>query len=631
MNAPFGEPIQSYTYLDEFGLPLHEVLRYSPKTFRQRQVDGYGGHTWGLLGARRVPYNLPAIMDAHDKRRAIVLVEGEKDADALIAAGFVATTNCGGAAWKWTPEFLEHFRGAVRIVVIADSDAPGRKAAQERAQALSALCDDVRVLDLAPDRADGFDVSDWLATGKSARDLQRLMKDAPRCEHVATVSSELDQGTDSAPENWRSRIESASRIALEPPDVIIEDIQGLLPAEDAPGMIYGPPAAMKSWIAMHMCDTAVTGEPFLGRFAVRQRPRAVYVNLDAGAKTFRNRMRRVSDSPGFDCISLASAEFDLSVLREILTEYAGGFVAIDCLSAIYNPDHIKDPAFAMREFIDGVRADYAKFGCGGVIIDHPHRPKERGELGDYHGSVQKEAAFRTMWSVAAETAEPSQTSRRTKISCRKLSEGQPFAPVHVTIEFADERVTFTSGIPDPTLGQDGMERRLIEWAKRQSEAFSRNSATLANQGNNAEKRAAFERLVDCKTFVPTGARRGGAPLFAHADSTSPTQRAMLGEVGEVDRNAPRLYNGARLGEVGKATTSGPQKPLRPLPTPYGVGMVGEVVGELSEAPEPEATGTSPTDHIDHDVDDDGKLVDPSPLSEFAEISARRSNRVEDIG
>jgi hypothetical protein len=319
------------------------------------------------------------------------------------------------------------------------------------------------------------------------------------------------------------RIKSASIVALEPPDPIDYDVATILPAEDAPGLIFGPPASLKSWLALKLCDAIVRGEPFLG-YETRQRPSALYVNLDAGAKTFANRVRSISDAPGFDFVSLSASEFNAGVLRALIDRYRGGFIVLDCLSSIYNPDTKNDPAYAMRSFVDGLRAVFAEFGCGGVVIDHPHRPKERGELGDYHGSIQKEAAFRTMWAVAAEPAGDEPGPRRTRIVCRKLSEGQPFAPIDVEIDFTGPRISVQrADEARPATQTTALEAKILEWAAAQTTAFTQRTVTDKVQGRARDLRNAFDSLVAAGTIVPTGKKRGSGDLFRVADTASGTQ------------------------------------------------------------------------------------------------------------
>lgn len=317
-------------------------------------------------------------------------------------------------------------------------------------------------------------------------------------------------------------IESAAVVALQPAEVIEYDIFGIAPATDAPVLMYGPPASLKSWLALAICDAVVRGEPFLD-LATRQRTSALYLNLDAGAITFRNRVRSISDAPRFDFVSLSASEYSHDLLRSLLADYRGGFVVIDCLSSIYNPDTKSDPAFAMRAFVDGLRAVFAEFDCGGLIIDHPHRPKERGELGDYHGSIQKEAAFRTMWSIAAEPPENGSTTRRTKIICRKLSEGAPFSPIEVDIEFGSRVIVRRADAISVASRTTLVESKILEWAATQTDQFSRRSVVEKVRGQRAGLiRDAFDDLVTAGKIIATGKKRGNGDLYRLSESGSGT-------------------------------------------------------------------------------------------------------------
>jgi len=344
----------------------------------------------------------------------------------------------------------------------------------------------------------------------------------------------LEQYHSSTDETWRSGIRNVAAIASAPPEVIEYDVEGLLPSDDAPALMFGAPGSFKSWIALHACDAVVTGKPLFGKFQVRQRERAVYVNLDAGAKTFAQRVRRVSSSAAIDIVNISSADFSFAILCEILKAYPRAFVVFDCFSDMYRPDRNNDPAIAMRDFTTGLRAEFARYQCGGLVIDHPHRPKERGELGDYHGSIQKEAAFRTMWSVVAEPAEK-KFPRRVKILCRKLSEGEPFAPVMVAVDFSTERIAFSGIDHDPAAVLEQTESRLIAWSLIQAEAFSKNECQKAiDGGRNSDKRNAFDRLIRRGVFVESGGKRGGAPTFVHSTKTSPVLQGELGRSGRTE-------------------------------------------------------------------------------------------------
>ena len=187
-------PVATYTYRDEAGAAVYETVRYEPKAFRQRVPLGNGSYKWEVNGIRRVPYHLPDIV-ARMPHETVFVVEGEKDVEALRRLGFCATTNAGGANWKWTTEFAEFFRGAKRLVLLPDCDEggeakgprKGREAALERAEILRRVCADVRLVDVDPNRHDGYDISDWLADGHDEEDLKALVEAAQPLPSVETT------------------------------------------------------------------------------------------------------------------------------------------------------------------------------------------------------------------------------------------------------------------------------------------------------------------------------------------------------------------------------------------------------------------------------------------------------------
>jgi DNA primase len=108
-----------------------------------------------------LPYNLPAIVAAGKTGRTGILVEGEGDADALTAIGFTSCTNPYGVDFQYPMNWHRYFDAVPRWIVVCDSDAPGRKAAAERALFIGPSA---TIVDLFPDDTSekhGRDVSDW--------------------------------------------------------------------------------------------------------------------------------------------------------------------------------------------------------------------------------------------------------------------------------------------------------------------------------------------------------------------------------------------------------------------------------------------------------------------------------------
>ena len=94
-----GKIVATYDYTDNKGDLLYQVLRYEPKTFRQRRPDGKGGWIKNVEGCGRVLYRLPELLKYPDA--GVFVCEGEKDADRVASLDHCATTvACGVLGWK---------------------------------------------------------------------------------------------------------------------------------------------------------------------------------------------------------------------------------------------------------------------------------------------------------------------------------------------------------------------------------------------------------------------------------------------------------------------------------------------------------------------------------------------------
>jgi P4 family phage/plasmid primase-like protien len=180
---------KTYDYPDATGNLLFQVVRFDPKGFRQRRPDGNGGWIWKMTGVQRVLYRLPAVIEAVKAGQVIFLVEGEKDADALVSIGLCGTCNPGGAG-KWLPQYTETLTGA-HVVIIADRDDPGRKHAALVAAELHGKATSLKALEL-PDHGDQKikDAADWLAAGGTAEELKAIVEAAPVWSPPATPTNE---------------------------------------------------------------------------------------------------------------------------------------------------------------------------------------------------------------------------------------------------------------------------------------------------------------------------------------------------------------------------------------------------------------------------------------------------------
>ncbi|OXE37498.1 MAG: hypothetical protein CGW95_01220 [Phenylobacterium zucineum] len=162
--------VATYDYADpETGEVRLQVVRYEPKTFRQRRPDGKGGWTWSVPASERILFNLPAVVQNAGK--AVCIVEGEKDVQSLASIGIVATCNPGGAG-KWQSNYTDALAGR-DVLILPDNDEPGEQHAETVARALYGRAKSIRIIRL-PGLAPKGDVSDWIAAGGTRDDLVRL-------------------------------------------------------------------------------------------------------------------------------------------------------------------------------------------------------------------------------------------------------------------------------------------------------------------------------------------------------------------------------------------------------------------------------------------------------------------------
>jgi hypothetical protein len=176
-RAPKSRPIASFDYQDSNGTLLYQVLRFTPKNFRQRRPDGNGGYIWKLTD-RRVLYRWPELRRFPDA--TIFVTEGEKDADRLWSIDQCATTVAAG---KWTDECVQALVGR-DIIILQDNDDAGRTKALEAANLLHGVANTVRVV-LLPRLPERGDVSDWLDVGHSKEELIDTCLNAPLWEPQA--------------------------------------------------------------------------------------------------------------------------------------------------------------------------------------------------------------------------------------------------------------------------------------------------------------------------------------------------------------------------------------------------------------------------------------------------------------
>ena len=154
----------TYNYYDENGDLLYKKVRrdYIDKS-KKIYFEKANGEK-NMQGVKRVLYNLPQVINA-DK---VYIVEGEKCADAVIKAGFVATTLDGGAKSPWRKHYNRYLQDK-EIIILPDNDEAG----MQYARTIATHLQHSKIIKL-PDLQPKEDVYDWLMSGHTIAEIDSL-------------------------------------------------------------------------------------------------------------------------------------------------------------------------------------------------------------------------------------------------------------------------------------------------------------------------------------------------------------------------------------------------------------------------------------------------------------------------
>lgn len=215
-SQALGTPVATYDYQDAAGKLVMQVLRYKPKTFRQRRpLDS--GWIFNIKGVKPVPYHLPELLGS-SKDEPVFIVEGEKDVDRMLAIKALATCNAGGAG-KWQDEHSAYLKGR-DVILLADNDEAGRKHVLDVAEKLKGVAKSIVTLHL-PGLPEKGDLSDWLDSGGTMKELMTLVEQArssaiKQVGQMKLVNTTTSGGNAEAPSC--SELDLSDRLAAESRD-----------------------------------------------------------------------------------------------------------------------------------------------------------------------------------------------------------------------------------------------------------------------------------------------------------------------------------------------------------------------------------------------------------------------------
>lgn len=372
MGTPYVEA--SYAYTDAAGDLLWTVERWAnPKDFRVRP---------GLPPSTdRVLYAMPWIDHARRTNTPVYVVEGEKDADAILALGIPATTNVGGAGrGKWLSQYSRMLNG-LHCIVVADDDEPGRRHARMVADSLEGEA--ASVTRLMPRQ--GKDVSDHLAAGLGLDELLPL--------------PELDTGA----------------TLLNPADIPITPVEWVWPGYVPRGaltIIDGDPGDGKSVLTLDLAARWSTGalmpdgSPNPGPMHVvlvsaEDDPMVIAMRLRAAGAELSRLHMLVSVRTALGDVRPFDLAVDLPLLEDVLRQTKAGVVVMDPLMAFmseaidtYKDHHVRR---VLHPYIELVR----EYGSALLCVRHLTKGGTKA-LYRGGGSIAFVGAARSAFLVARE-------------------------------------------------------------------------------------------------------------------------------------------------------------------------------------------------------------------------------------
>lgn len=352
-----------YRYTDEAGKTLFEVVRFDPKTFRQRHPDGKGGHVYSMSNVRLVPYNLPAII-AND---TAYICEGEKDADNLAKLGLVATTNPQGAG-KWREEFGQYFTGK-DVVVLCDNDEPGKKHGHDVARKLNGSAKSIKVVEQLPGVPLKGDVSGWLTLpGNTKEKLLEIIENTP-----AWVLSKNECG------KYHIKITTIDdMLQYEPPKYLIKPFL----YKHTLNLLQSLPGTGKSVLTLSFADALTSNKPLWGNYDCTERGKVLIVDEENPGSIHRDRLEKmgIDKDVQIHFIHYQGVKIDNPGWLESLIKfiYEGKYVLVvfDALIRLHSGK--ENDSDEMSKVMRGFR-EIVRRGNTTVLIIHHERKSRDGE------------------------------------------------------------------------------------------------------------------------------------------------------------------------------------------------------------------------------------------------------------
>jgi len=469
--------VAEYSYTDESGNLLFQVVRFDPKDFRQRRPDGNGRWIWNVKGTRHTLYRLPEVLESG----FVLVCEGEKDCETARELGFVATTNPGGAG-KWCEDYGESLRGK-RVAVIADADEPGRRHAQQVAIALHLRAESVKVLELLGAK----DLSEWAGRCGTREALLETIRKAPEWKppSLATNGFALTHLAD----------------LLARPDIPVEYVVDNFLVAGTVSCVAAKPKVGKSTFARNLCLCVSRGEDFLG-LKTRQ-GECIYLALEEREEDLKNDFRAMGadgSEPIFIHAAAAPAE-GIAAVCDLVKQRRPVLVVIDPL---FRLARIRDEkAYAETYAALGPLIDVAReAGTHLVLTHHAGKSAKADAIDSPLGSTAIGGVVCTL--VLLKRTE----TMRTIQSVQRIGQDMQ----ETVLQFDAESRFLSLGVQRAEADAQAIAEAILEYLKGANEPKTESEIDDAVEGKTGIKRKSLRVLVGQEKIRREGIGRKGNPF-----------------------------------------------------------------------------------------------------------------------
>ncbi len=345
-HPQLGDPVAAYEYRNIAGETLFGNARFEPKDFRCFTVIPGGKVRWSIEGAPKLLYQLPRLEQALRDGELIWIVDGEKDADALLDRGQAAT--CCARAQGWSLELADQLIGARRVRIVADNDSgPGMKQALEVRELL------LQVTGLGSHEIEIVRA----AVGKDAYDHFEADYGVDEFELIADPL--LDEPATTA---WKPL--SADAFLDLPEPSAGHELLGPLVLRGGRTIIGGDSGHGKTTLAYAIISAIVSGTELLGHTGIGLGP-ALIIDLEQGVRSIKRGIREAELGPDTfvlnlpDGLALDQNPQEVQLLEDSINLLGPTIVSLDPYYKAHRGDANEERAVTdlMRE-LDRLRTEY---------------------------------------------------------------------------------------------------------------------------------------------------------------------------------------------------------------------------------------------------------------------------------